>query len=342
MRLNSQFSTWAGKMKAIQIRSTGGPEVLEYVDLPDPQPGPADAIVRAEVIGVGKPDVMIRTGVYPWMPSLPAIPGNEMVGVVEALGPDAGRLQVGQRVLVSSRELSTRGGCYAERICVPAASLFLLPQNVDPLMAVSMGNYQLAMGMLFDSGSAPPRSIVVQSAAGGVGIALVQSAAAHGIQVIAVGGTEEKCAYIKSAGAHYVHLRGSGDLREAVQAITAGRGVDMVFDHIGGSGFVAQLDLLAARGTLLSYNVLQGIPQENMVAELRRRLDRSVAIRSYSIHVLDHDPVRRRELMQTVIDLLGESRIRPPMPQSFPLRSAQEAHRLLDGPALLGKIVLVP
>lgn len=329
-------------MKAIQIQSTGGPEVLQYVDLPDPVPGPADAVVRAEVIGVGKPDVMIRTGVYPWMPPLPAVPGNEMVGVIEALGAEARDLRVGQRVLVSSRELTSRGGCYAERIRVPAEALYALPSSMDPLGAVSLGNYQLAMGMLFDSGAARPRSVLVQAAAGGVGTALVQTAAAHGIEVIAVASTDAKCAHAREAGAHHVHRRGSGDLREAVLAITGGRGVDLVLDHVGGDDFVPQLDLLAARGTLLSYNVLQGIPQENLVAELRKRLDRSVAIRCYSVHVLDHDRPRRRELMQGAIDLLAQRRIRPPAPRTFPLRNAQEAHRLLDSADLLGKIVLVP
>src|SRR5690242_12168887 len=120
-------------MKAIQIQRTGGPEVLQYVDLPDLQPGPGEVVVRAEAIGVGKPDVMIRTGVYPWMPPLPAIPGNEMVGIVEALGPATHGLQAQQRVLVSSRELASRGGCYAERICVPAEALFPLPDSVAPL-----------------------------------------------------------------------------------------------------------------------------------------------------------------------------------------------------------------
>ncbi|MBA2964998.1 MULTISPECIES: zinc-dependent alcohol dehydrogenase family protein [Ramlibacter] len=330
-------------MKVIQIQRTGGPEELQWVDLPDPLAGPADAVVRAEAIGVGKPDVMIRTGVYPWMPPLPAIPGNEMVGVVESLGPEArGGLQVGQRVLVSARELASRGGCYAERIRVPADALFVLPPGLDPLAAVSMGNYQLALGMLFDSGSATPRSVLVQAAAGGVGIALVQTAAAHGIQVIAVAGTEAKCSYVREAGAHHVHRRGSSDLREAVLAATAGRGVDMVFDHVGGAGFVGQLDLLAARGTLLSYNVLQGIPPENLVAEMRKRLDRSVAVRCYSVHVLDHDRARRRELMQGAIDLLAQGRIRPPAPRTFALRDAQDAHRLLDSADLMGKIVLVP
>lgn len=329
-------------MKAIQIHHTGGPEVLRHVDLPDPQPGPGEAVVRAEVIGVGKPDVMIRTGVYPWMPPLPAVLGNEMVGTVESLGPGASGVQTGQRVLISARELPTRGGCYAERIRVPADALFLLPPSVDAFAAASLGNYQLAQGMLFDSGSPAPRSIVVQAAAGGVGIALVQTAAAHGIQVIAVAGSEAKCAYAREAGAHHTHLRGSGDLRQAVLAATEGRGVDMVFDHVGGPGLLPQLDLLAPRGTLLSYNVLQGLPEENVVAALRQRLDRSLAIRCYSVHVLDREPVRRRELMNNAIGMLAQGRIQPPAPRRFPLKDAQEAHRLLAAPDAIGKIVLVP
>lgn len=329
-------------MKAIQIQQTGAPEVLCLVELADPQPGPGDAIVRAEVIGVGKPDVMIRTGVYPWMPPLPAIPGNEMVGIVESLGPGAHSVKVGQRVLVSARELQTRGGCYAEKIRVPADALFALPPPVDAFAAASLGNYQLALGMLFDSGSPPPKSIVVQAAAGGVGIALVQTAAAHGIEVFAVAGSDAKCAHARQAGAHHTHRRGSGDLRQAVLAATAGRGVDMVFDHVGGPGFLPQLDLLAPRGTLLSYNVLQGLPEENLVAELRKRLDRSLAVRCYSVHVLDREPARRRELMNNAIDLLAEGRIRPPTPQRFALRDAVDAHRMLASPDALGKIVLVP
>lgn len=316
--------------------------MLCYVDLPDPHPGPGEVVVRAKVIGVGKPDVMIRTGVYPWMPPLPAIPGNEMVGVVEALGPGAGGVALGQHVLVSARELAQRGGCYAERICVPADTLFTLPPSLDVLEAVSLPNYQLAMGMLLDSGSPIPRSVLVQAAAGGVGTALVQTAAAHGIQVIAVAGSEAKCAMALRAGAHHVFRRGSGDLGAFVRGATSGRGVDMVFDHVGGPSFLPQLDLLAPRGTLLSYNVLQGIPEDNVVAELRKRLDRSLAVRCYSVHVLDREPARRRELMNSAIDWLAQGRIRPPSPRSFALRDAADAHRLLAAPDFLGKVVLVP
>jgi NADPH:quinone reductase len=329
-------------MKAIQLHSTGGPEVLQFLEVADPQAQAGEAVVRALAIGVGKPDVMIRTGLYPWMPPLPAIPGNEMVGIVESLEAAPGPIRVGQKVLVSSRELLLRGGCYAERIAVPAEALFALPEDMDPLSAVSLGNYQLANAMLFDSGTAPPRSILVQGAAGGVGTALVQTAAAHGIDVIAVASSVAKCAYARAAGAHFTHHRESGDLREAVQRMTDGRGVDLVLDPVAGPGFVSQLDLLAARGTLLSYAVLQGIPPDNLVEALRTRLDRSLAVRCYSVHVLDNDRMRRRDLMERAIELIAQGRVSPPAPTVFALKDAVAAHRLLQSPELLGKIALVP
>ncbi len=329
-------------MKAIQLHATGGPEVLQCVDLADPSPAAGEAVVRALVIGVGKPDVMIRTGVYPWMPPLPAIPGNEMVGVVESIGAAVRSIQVGQRVLVSSRELPFRGGCYVERIAVPAEALFALPDAVDPLAAIHLGSHQLAHAMLFDSGCPPVGSILVQGAAGGVGTALIQTAAAHGIDVIAVASSDDKCAYARAAGAHHTHRRGSGDLRETVLRVTDGRGVDLVLDHVGGPGFVSQMDLLAPRGTLLSYNVLQGVPAENLIAALRKRLDRSLAVRCYSVHVLDGDRPRRRDLMQRAIDMIASGRVKPPAPRVLALEDAVEAHRLLESADLVGKIALVP
>ena len=112
------------RMNAIQVRAPGGPEVAELVELPVPQPGAGEVRVRAMAIGAGGPDVLIRNGTYKWMPPLPAIPGNEMAGVVDAVGAGVTALHVGQRVLVSARELPQRGGCYAEAICVPADCAF--------------------------------------------------------------------------------------------------------------------------------------------------------------------------------------------------------------------------
>src|SRR5688572_22310208 len=111
-------------MRAIVLHATGGPEVLELQEMPMPAPGPGQVRIRAHAIGVGRPDALIRTGKYKWMPPLPATPGNEMAGTVDALGAGVTGMQIGQRVLLSSRELPQRGGCYAEFVCAPAAALY--------------------------------------------------------------------------------------------------------------------------------------------------------------------------------------------------------------------------
>src|SRR5512143_1942385 len=120
-------------MKAIQIKATGGPEVLELVDLPTPVPAAGEVLVRAHAIGVGKPDVLFRTGVYRWMPKLPAGPGAEMTGRIAAVGEGVTDLRAGQPVLV----YHFGGGCYAEAVAVPASSVTALPDAVDLDDAVS-------------------------------------------------------------------------------------------------------------------------------------------------------------------------------------------------------------
>ncbi|HEY0337877.1 MAG TPA: alcohol dehydrogenase catalytic domain-containing protein, partial [Burkholderiales bacterium] len=187
-------------MKVIQMQKGGGPEVLAVTEKPLTEPAAGEVRVRAEAIGISSADMLVRKGVYNWMPPLPAIPGNEMAGTIDALGRDVTELRVGQRVLVSSRELSFRGGCYAQAICVPATSLFLLPHGIAPNDAVSLPNYQLAGALLYESGVRKPRRIVAYGASGGVGMALLQLAKADGIQAIGIVSTEEKCAFVERAG----------------------------------------------------------------------------------------------------------------------------------------------
>ena len=147
-------------MKVIEMQRGGGPEVLEVVDKPLPEPAAGEVRVRAEAIGISSADMLVRKGIYNWMPPLPAIPGNEMAGAVDALGRDVANVRIGQRVLVSSRELPFRGGCYAQAICVPADAVFLLPDAVAANDAVTLPNYQLAGALLYESGVRKPRRVI--------------------------------------------------------------------------------------------------------------------------------------------------------------------------------------
>src|SRR5689334_20281695 len=187
-------------MKVIEMQKGGGPEVLQLTEKPLPQPAANEVRVRAEAIGISSADMLVRKGVYNWMPPLPAIPGNEMAGVVDAIGSDVATVRIGQRVLVSSRELPFRGGCYADAICVPAEALFVLPDSIAAEDAVSLPNYQLAGALLYESGVRTPRSIVAYGASGGVGMALLQLALCDGMTAIGIVSSEEKRAFVQRSG----------------------------------------------------------------------------------------------------------------------------------------------
>jgi NADPH:quinone reductase len=331
-------------MKVIQMRKGGGPEVLEVAERPLPEPAAGEVRVLAQAIGVSSADLLVRKGVYSWMPPLPAIPGNEMAGIVDALGRGATGVRVGQPVLVSSRELAFRGGCYAQAICVPAASVFRLPDAIAPNDAVSLPNYQLAGALLYESGVRKPRSIVVYGASGGVGMALLQLAQCDGIAVIGIVSTEEKRAFVVRAVIENVLIRGKNDLHERVMALTDGRGVDVVYAMAGPSAaFIGNLDLLAPLGTVVSFGILGGLmPDADLFGELRKRQGKSLGVRCYSIHALDHDRELRRALMERAIELMAAGRLRPPPPTVLPLAEAARTHELMETGRTMGKIVLNP
>src|SRR3569833_1231318 len=135
-------------MKAILLTRTGDPSVLEYTEVPTPRPKPGEVLVKADTIGVRRPELLVRRGVYPWMPPLPAIPWIEMAGVVAELGSGATRIKVGQKVYVTARELPVRAGCYAEYIAVSEAAPFALPDSADLEAAACLSNYQVAWHLL--------------------------------------------------------------------------------------------------------------------------------------------------------------------------------------------------
>ena len=331
-------------MKVIQMQQGGGPEVLEVVEKPLPEPSAGEVRVRAQAIGISSADILVRKGTYNWMPPLPATPGNEMAGTVDALGRDVTGIRVGQRVLVSSRELPFRGGCYAQAICVTADALFPLPDAIAPDDAVSLPNYQLAGALLYESGVRKPRSIVAYGASGGVGTALLQLAKCDGISGIGIVSTEEKRDFARRAGIEHVLIRGKDDLPGRVMALTGGRGVDVVYAMAGPSAqFIGNLDLLAPMGTVISFATLGGpMPDADLFGELKKRQARCLGVRVYSIHALDHDRPLRRALMERAIGLMAAGRLRPPPPTILPLAEAARAHEMMEGRSTLGKVVLVP
>ena len=299
--------------------------------------------MKAVAIGVGRPDALIRTGRYKWMPPMPAIPGNEMAGVVDALAPGAQGLALGDRVLLSSRELPQRGGGYAEYACAPADALYALPDAICFDDAVSLPNFQLAQALLFGCGSAiAARSVLLTGAAGSVASAMVQLASACGLQVIATASSDVKRAFVRDNGAHTVLDPALPDLADRVKALTGGCGVDLAIDPIGGALLIACLHALAPLGLAVSYNIMAGMPTSDVFAELRALLGRGLAVRVFSMHTFDVDTDRRRALMPAAIDAMAAGTVRAPRATVLALAEARQAHALLDAPDTVGKIVLHP
>lgn len=332
---------WAARaMKAIYVRVPGGPEALEVVTLPTPQPGPGEVRVRAGAIGVGRPDVLIRTGAYKWMPPLPVIPGSEMAGVVDAIGPDVERLKVGQRVLISARELKQRANCYAEYIVVPEDAPFLLPPQIAPVDALSLPNLQLANALLEEVPS-HAKMMLLPGAAGGVASMLTQLAHSRGIEVIGTASSPEKRSFASANGVS-AFVDPGPSMPEQVRDLTGGSGVDLAFDHLGADSIVQCLRSLAPLGLLVSYNVIKGPPARDMFEEMRSLLGRSLTLRTFSMHTFDQVAETRRALMHKAIEQLASARVKAPSPQIFGFHEIQRAHELLDAGAGIGKMVVIP
>lgn len=330
-------------MKTVLIHKTGGPEVLELTDIAMPVPGPGEVLVQAAAIGVGWPDVLIRTGVYKWMPPLPTSPGSDMSGRIAALGAGVNNWTIGQKVLITARELKQRGGCYTEALVVPAAAPFPLPEDVDLGAAACLPNYQVAWAMLRDVLQGRKlRSVFIAGAAGGVGSAAVQLARHLNLTVIGSVSSAAKERFAREQGADHLIDYRRENLLARVLELTDGRGVDLVLDHIGGPGLNDCLKMLAPSGTLVSYNAIAGLPSSDIFAEMRALLSRSLTLRCFSMHVLDADPDLRRQIMTEVIDLLARGAIRPVASARLPLAQAADAHRMIERGDALGKILLVP
>jgi NADPH2:quinone reductase len=332
-------------MKAILLTRTGDPSVLDYVEVPTPQPKPGEVLVKADTIGVSRPELLVRRGVYAWMPPLPVIPGIEMAGTVAGLGAGAARLEVGQKVYVTARELPVRAGCYAEYIAVPERALFALPADADLEAAACLSNYQVAWHLLHTAtrGSAV-LSVLIGSASGGLGSAAVQLAKLAGMTAIALVGSEAKARALKAYGADHVIDHSREDVGARVASITNNAGVDLILDAVGGKDFAKLLPMLGPFGLLVSYGKLVGRIESNVVDALDSgpAYLNSTAVRIFTMHTLDDKPALRAESMTNLMMKLAAGAIRPLIHARLPLKEARRAHEMIEARQVIGKILLKP
>lgn len=330
-------------MKAIQITETGGPEVLKYVDLPTPKPGPGEVLVKAHAIGVCMPETLVRRGVYAWMPKLPVIPGIEMSGTVVEVASGGGKLRVGQKVFVCAREFKERANCYAEYIAGPEDRIYAVPDGVDLDQVAGLANYQVAWHLLNSALKGfQYESALVVAAAGGVGTALVQLAKAYGKRVIGVVSSKERAAFARAQGADDVVDRHQDNVVDAVLQLTGGRGVDLVLDIAGGPHMTDYFRCIGRFGLLMLYGRLQGPPTGNIDAAIERPPWHSAAYRHFTMHTLDDWREPRAQCTHDLIRLLANGTIKVPIHERIPLADAARAHRVFESGQVMGKLIMKP
>jgi NADPH2:quinone reductase len=332
-------------MKAILLTRTGDPSVLDYVEVPTPQPKAGEVLIKADTIGVSRPELLVRRGVYAWMPPLPVIPGIEMAGTVAGLGSGASRFEVGQKVYVTARELPVRAGCYAEYIAVPERALFALSADADLEAAACLSNYQVAWHLIHTATrGAPGNSVLIGAASGGLGSAAVQLAKLAGMTAIGLVGSDAKARALKAYGADHVIDHSREDVGARVASITNNAGVDLILDAAGGKDFAKLLPMLGPFGLLVSYGKMVGRIESNVVDALDSgpAYLNSAAVRIFTMHTLDDKPHLRAESMNFLIGQLGTGAIRPLIHARLPLKEARRAHEMIEARQVIGKILLKP
>lgn len=319
-------------MKAIRVHEFGGPEVLRLEDVPTPQPGPDEVLVRMHAIGVNPVETYIRAGKYSRLPDLPYTPGNDGACVVEQVGPDVREFKPGDRVYTAG----SISGTYAELALCKTEQLHRLPANIPLAQGAAMGTpYATAYRGLFQRAHAKPgETVLVHGASGGVGTAGVQLARARGLRVFGTAGSEEGRTLVREQGAHEVFDHGAADHFDQIMTATNGRGVDVIVEMLANVNLGKDLTILAKGGRVVVIG-----SRGRVEIDPRDTMQRDADVRGM---VLPNTPPKELESIHAALVAgLENGTLRPLVGKEFPLADAAQAHRAVMESGALGKIVLV-
>lgn len=322
-------------MKAIQIKHTGGPEVMELAELPVPQPKANEAVVKLAASGVNFIDVYNREGRY--KVPLPFVLGQEGAGVVTAAGGEAKSVKVGERVAWTSVL-----GSYAEYAAIPADRLVAVPAGVsDQQAAATMLQGMTAHYLAYDVFPLKKGdTALVHAAAGGVGLLLVQMAHNLGARVIATVSTEEKAKLARGAGADEIILYTQQDFETETKRLTGGKGVDVVYDSVGKTTFEKGLNVLRPRGMMALYGGSSGAAPVIDPIVLTQKGSLFLTRPSLGAYIATREELIGRAA--AVFGMIGAGKLKLRIEHVYPLAEAERAHRELEGRKTTGKLLLVP
>jgi NADPH2:quinone reductase len=323
-------------MKAIVFAETGGPEVLKLGEVPKPEVRPGMVLIMVHAIGVNFADTRFRQGLYVLKPKLPDTPGMEAAGVIEAVGEGVTGLAVGQRVAAFTVK------AYAEYCQAPAPMVIPLPDGVSFTDGAAFPiQVMTAYHMLHTVDSTGPgKTVLVHSAAGGVGLVAVQLAKVAGARVLGTVSSDAKIPLVKEHGADAVINYTTQKFADEVLKLTDGAGVDLILDAVGKPTFEEGLRCLANLGHLILYGRAGGPTDPLNVATLSAK---SLKVSGFMVPTITRNfPEKTRESAARCFALMREGKLKLHIGKTFPLAQAADAHRYLESRQSTGKLVLLP
>ncbi len=325
-------------MNYIQIEKHGDPEVLKLHSMPVPEPGPGEVLIKVTAAGVNRPDVMQRKGLYPPPPGATDVPGLEVSGTVVSVGQNVSEPPINSEVCA----LVTCGG-YAE-YCLAAASICLpVPEKISLANAAGIPEtFFTVWTNVFKRGQLKAgESLLVHGGSSGIGTITIQLGKAFGATVYTTAGTSDKCDFCINLGADAAINYREQDFSEEIKRLTEGKGVNVILDMVGGPYFPKNIRLLADEGRLVQIALMQGSKAE---VDFRSLLLKRVTLTGSTLRPRSAGEKTKiaQALQKKVWPLLESGAIRPIIHQTFPLKQASEAHRLMESSSHIGKILLKP
>jgi NADPH2:quinone reductase len=324
-------------MTAIEINGFGEPEVLQPTTRPMPVPGAGEVLIAVAAAGVNRPDVHQRQGNYAPPPGASDIPGLEVAGTIVAVGLGVHNLAVGQEVCAL-----VAGGGYATYCIAPAPQVLPVPKGLTLIEAAALPEtFFTVWTNLFERGALKAgESVLVHGGSSGIGTTAIQLAKQFGARIFVTAGSREKCLACEKLGADVAIEYKREDFAEVIKDKTAGRGVDVILDMIGGDYFQRNINSLAMDGRLVSIAYLRGARVEvNFMPVMRNRL--TITGSTLRPRTVEQKGAIAAALRGKVWPLIEKGKVKPLIEKTFPLTEAAEAHRLLESSAHIGKIVLI-
>ena len=322
---------------AVRVHKVGGPEVLTYEDVPVPEPGPGQVKVRNHACGVNFIDTYFRMGMYPSPVGLPFVSGNEGAGEVIAVGPGVTEIKVGDRV----GYVSGLGAYAAERL-LPADRAVKLPANISYEQAAAMMLKGLTVQYLVRQTYKVQKgdNVLIQAAAGGIGLIACQWANHLGANVIGTVGSKDKAELARKHGAHHTILYRNEDFPAKVKEITGGKMCAVVYDGVGKDTFPASLDCLKPLGMFVSFGSASGQIEAFNINILQTKGSLFATRPTLNTYAAKREDLLK--MASELFEVVGSGAVKIPVNQKYPLKDAQKAHRDLEGRATTGSTILLP